>query len=54
LGIYREWKKIEFPRSIIYGYGNNEAEKWTKKQMARWSEGGWKTSRWKRAEGKDI
>jgi len=24
--MYREWKKIEFPKNIIYEFGNNEAE----------------------------
>jgi hypothetical protein len=27
LGMYREWKKIEFPKSIIYEFGNNKAER---------------------------
>ena len=26
LGMYREWKKIEFPKSIIYEFGNNKIE----------------------------
>jgi hypothetical protein len=52
--MYRELKNIEFPKSIRYEFGNNEAERQTKKQMARRSEGGWKTSWWKRVEGKGI
>jgi hypothetical protein len=27
LGMYREWKKIEFPKSIIYEFGSNKAER---------------------------
>jgi len=29
--MYREWKEMEFPKSIIYEFGNNEAERLTKK-----------------------
>jgi len=30
--MYREWKEIEFPKkSIVYEFGNREAEKQTKK-----------------------
>jgi hypothetical protein len=35
LGMYTEWKKTEFPKRIIYEFGNNKAERQTKKQMAR-------------------
>ena len=52
--MYRGWKKTEFPESILYAFGNNKAEKETKKQMARQSEEGWKTSWWKRMEGKST
>ena len=33
--MYREWKKIEFPKKYMYEFGNNKAERQTKKQMAR-------------------
>jgi len=29
--MYREWEKIEFPKSIIYEFGNNKTERQTKK-----------------------
>jgi hypothetical protein len=31
LGMYGKWKRIKFPESIIYEFGNNEAEWKTKK-----------------------
>jgi len=27
LNMYREWKKIEFPKSIIYEFGGNKIER---------------------------
>jgi hypothetical protein len=34
--MYKEWKKIEFPKEyFIYEYVNNKNERQTKKQMAR-------------------
>ena len=42
------------PKSIIYEFGNNEADAQTKKQMERRREGGWKTSWWEKVEGKGI
>ena len=38
-------------KNFIYEFGNNKAERQTEKQMARRSEGGWKTSWWNRVEG---
>ena len=29
--MYREWKKIEFQKGIIYEFGNNKTERQTKK-----------------------
>jgi hypothetical protein len=33
LGMYREWKKTEFPKEYynLYEFGNNKIERWTKK-----------------------
>ena len=45
-------RKQNFQKSIIYEFGNNKADRQTKKQMARWSEEGWKTSWWNRVDGK--
>jgi hypothetical protein len=34
--MYREWKKIEFPKKYyIYEFGRNKADRQTKKWMAR-------------------
>jgi hypothetical protein len=54
LGMPRERKKIEFPKSIIYKLGSKKVERQTQKKMARLSEGEWKTSWWKKVEGKVI
>jgi len=33
--MYREWKKIGFPKEYyIYEFGNNKIQRWAKKQMA--------------------
>ena len=45
-------KKQNSQKSIIYEFGNNKIERYTKKQMARWGERGWKNSLWGRVAGK--
>jgi hypothetical protein len=47
-------RKYNSQKSIVYEFGNDEADRLTKKEMAKLSEGVWKTSWWKRVEGKGI
>ena len=52
--MYREWKKIQFPKE--YHIWIWEQQDWEVDQEidARWSEGGWKYSWWRRVTGKST
>jgi hypothetical protein len=49
--MYREWEEIEFPKKVLH---MNLEIRLRGRPRNRRSEGGWKTSWWKRVEGKGI
>ena len=54
LGMYREWKKIGFPKGYYIWIWEQQDWEVDQEIEARWGEKGWKNSWWRNVAGKSM